>query len=75
MITTFKPDVDAAIEYHRRINTPQRRRLIPASEMTIWRWEKIGKFPKRSIIGGRAYWFLGEVLDAIGRRHDGGRGQ
>jgi len=36
--------------------------IIPLSDVTIWRMEKRGEFPKRFTLGGRAVgWFLDEV--------------
>lgn len=37
------------------------RQLIPASDMTIWRWEKAGQFPRRITINGRNYWRRDEI--------------
>ncbi len=40
----------------RLVGTVERRRRIPVSDMTIWRWEKAGIFPKHISIGGRNFW-------------------
>jgi predicted DNA-binding transcriptional regulator AlpA len=40
----------------RLVGTAERRRRIPVSDMTIWRWEKDGLFPKHIAIGGRNFW-------------------
>jgi predicted DNA-binding transcriptional regulator AlpA len=40
----------------RLVATAERRRRIPVSDMTIWRWEKDGLFPKHIAIGGRNFW-------------------
>jgi predicted DNA-binding transcriptional regulator AlpA len=37
------------------------RRMVPVSDMTIWRWERDGQFPKHLSIHGRNYWLLSEV--------------
>ena len=37
------------------------RGLVPVSDMTIWRWERDGRFPRHLSINGRNYWRLGEV--------------
>lgn len=31
----------------RIIDRAELREIVPASDMTIWRWERDGKFPKR----------------------------
>ena len=45
----------------RLINRRQLRQQIPASDMTIWRWQKLDKFPNHLSINGRNYWRLGEI--------------
>lgn len=37
------------------------RAMVPVSDMTIWRWERAGKFPRHLAIYGRNYWLLSEV--------------
>ena len=37
------------------------RKLIPVSDMTIYRWERDGIFPRHLAINGRNYWRLSEV--------------
>lgn len=32
------------------------RRRFPVSDMTIWRWEKGGRFPQHVTIGGLNFW-------------------
>jgi hypothetical protein len=32
------------------------RGLVPVSDMTIWRWERDGLFPRHLSINGRNYW-------------------
>jgi len=39
------------------------RTLVPVSDMTIWRWERDGVFPRHLSINGRNYWRLGELRD------------
>ncbi len=46
------------------------RRLLPVSDMTIWRWEAAGLFPRHLAIGGRNFWRESEVLDWIERHSD-----
>jgi predicted DNA-binding transcriptional regulator AlpA len=44
------------------------RRLVPVSDMTIWRWERDGVFPRHVSINGRNYWRLSEISDWIERQ-------
>ena len=37
------------------------RILVPVSDMTIWRWERSGMFPRHLSINGRNYWRLSEL--------------
>ena len=47
----------------RIISAAERRRLLPFSDMHIWRLEKAGKFPKRIKLGEhRVGWDLDEVV-------------
>jgi prophage regulatory protein len=46
----------------RLLNRRQLRELIPVSDMTIWRWEQAGRFPRHLSINGRNYWRLSEVV-------------
>ena len=39
------------------------RVLVPVSDMTIWRWERDGLFPRHLLINGRNYWRLSELRD------------
>jgi predicted DNA-binding transcriptional regulator AlpA len=38
---------------------------VPVSDMTIWRWERNGAFPRHLSINGRNYWRLSEIADWI----------
>lgn len=49
----------------RLINAKQRREIFPCSEMTIWRMERDGRWPRHITSGGRNYWRLSEVIAAI----------
>src|SRR5262245_39946378 len=53
-----------AIPYDERL-LPRRelRILVPVSDMTIWRWERDGVFPRHRSINGRNYWRLSELRD------------
>lgn len=44
------------------IERRQLREIIPASNMTYWRWEKKGLLPKPVCIGGKRYWHRHEIL-------------
>ena len=49
-------------------------KMIPLSDVTVWRLEKKGEFPKRFTLGGRAVgWFADEIdewLDAKATKRD-----
>jgi predicted DNA-binding transcriptional regulator AlpA len=45
----------------RLLNRRQLRALIPASDMTIWRWQRANLFPLPININGRNYWRLDEI--------------
>jgi prophage regulatory protein len=50
----------------RIITAPERRRIVPYSEMQIWRLEREGKFPRRIRLGAnRVGWSLNEIMDWI----------
>jgi predicted DNA-binding transcriptional regulator AlpA len=44
------------------------RALVPVSDMTIWRWERAGQFPRHLSINGRNYWRLSELTDWMDRQ-------
>lgn len=44
------------------------RKLVPVSDMTIWRWEQAGKFPRHLTIYGRNYWLHSEVAEWMARQ-------
>jgi prophage regulatory protein len=55
---SLKPDLP-----DRLIDAKERRRLVPFSDMHVWRLERDGKFPKRIKIGpNRVAWQLSEIL-------------
>ena len=56
---------DGNLDSHRLINSAQLRKILPASQMSIWRWERQGILPKHVVIGGRNYWHLSRVLASI----------
>ena len=50
----------------RIILAPERRVLVPYSDMQIWRMEKDEKFPRRISLGpNRVGWILSEILEWI----------
>ena len=57
----------------RLLNRRQLRALIPASDMTIWRWQRANLFPVPISINGRNYWRLDEIeawlRDRAANRH------
>ena len=53
----------------RLVGAKERRRLVPYSDMHIWRLERAGKFPRRIKLGpGRVAWRLSEILSWIDER-------
>lgn len=47
------------------------RNLVPVSDMTIWRWERDGQFPRHLSINSRNYWRFSEISDWIDRKKKG----
>jgi predicted DNA-binding transcriptional regulator AlpA len=60
-------ELDSAAVRHQLINSKQYKVIFPASVMTRWRLEKQGKLPPPVRIGGRNYWRLQEVAEALER--------
>jgi predicted DNA-binding transcriptional regulator AlpA len=58
----------------RYINREQLRALIPASDMTLWRWERNPKvaFPSPVKLGddGRNYWWLPAIQSWMRQRQE-----
>lgn len=53
----------------RIIRAPERRKIVPYSDMHIWRLEKAGRFPKRIKLGPQSVgWSLREILEYIEAR-------
>ena len=51
------------------ITAPERRELVPFSDMHIWRMEKPGAFPKSIKLGpNRIGWSFNEINDWIASR-------
>jgi predicted DNA-binding transcriptional regulator AlpA len=55
----------------RLINRRMLRRAVPASDMTIWRWERDGLFPRHLAINGRNYWLHSEIMEWLTRQERG----
>ncbi len=56
----------------RLISAPERRELVPYSDMHVWRLERDGKFPRRIPLGAnRVGWSLREVQEWIEDRKAG----
>ncbi len=56
-------------ENDRIIRAPERRRLVPYSDMHIWRLEQAGVFPKRIKLGPNSVgWSLHEIVEWIDAR-------
>jgi len=64
------PDVHQDVE--RLLPRRELRRLVPVSDMTIWRWERAGEFPQHIAFNGRNYWLLSEVRAWVTRRRAAG---
>jgi predicted DNA-binding transcriptional regulator AlpA len=62
------------LPHNDRAALPRRelRSLVPVSDMTIWRWERDGVFPRHLSINGRNYWRLSEISDWIDRQQSAG---
>jgi predicted DNA-binding transcriptional regulator AlpA len=50
-------------ELEELLNRRDIRRIIPKSDMTIYRWEREGKFPRCLKINSRSYWRKSEVRE------------
>ena len=55
------------------MNRRMLRQTVPASDMTIWRWERDGLFPQHLNINGRNYWLRSEVMEWLARQKRGHR--
>ena len=47
------------------------RKLVPVSDMTIWRWERDNSFPRHLTIHGRNYWLYTEVEEWMAKQRRG----
>lgn len=51
------------------------RKIVPVSDMTIWRWEGAGQFPRHLSINGRNYWLKSEIHAWLEQRRDAQTGE
>jgi predicted DNA-binding transcriptional regulator AlpA len=49
------------VEDERLLSRRLLRKLVPVSDMTIWRWERDGRFPQHLSVNGRNYWLYSEI--------------
>lgn len=69
MLTNITDSAAALNLPDRIINAAERRRLVPYTDVHIWRLEKARKFPKRIRLGAnRVGWSLNEVIDWVEAR-------
>lgn len=61
-------DAEGLLQQQRLLSRRMIRELVPASDMTLWRWERDGLFPRHVSINGRNYWFLDEINDWLDRK-------
>jgi prophage regulatory protein len=55
----------------RIIREPETLAMVGVSPVTLWRWEKAGKFPKRLKIGPRAMgWKLSDIENWIEQKNE-----
>jgi predicted DNA-binding transcriptional regulator AlpA len=52
-----------AAELEELLSRREIRRIIPKSDMTIYRWERDGTFPRCIKINGRSYWRANDVRE------------
>lgn len=64
---TSEPNPAIAAD-ERLISRRMLRKLIPVSDMTIWRWERAGRFPRHLVVYGRNYWLHSEVMGWMARQ-------
>lgn len=63
---------DTTYNGERLLNRRMLRQAVPASDMTIWRWERDEIFPRHLTINGRNYWLRSEVMAWLGQQKRGG---
>jgi predicted DNA-binding transcriptional regulator AlpA len=60
------------LKTYRLIDRKQLKTLLPVSSMTVWRMERDGRIPKHFLIGRKAFWKLGDVLNYLQKVTQGG---
>ncbi|MDO8956990.1 MAG: AlpA family phage regulatory protein [Deltaproteobacteria bacterium] len=51
-------------EAERILRKPELFNRIPVSDPTIWRWEKLGLFPRRIQLGGNSVGWIASEVDS-----------
>lgn len=67
---TFELNLGAT-EDERLLTRRLLRKLVPVSDMTIWRWERDGRFPQHLTVNGRNYWLHSEVVAWLANQQRG----
>ena len=62
-------------QQERLLNRRQLRQIIERSDMTVWRWEKDGLFPRHVSINGRNYWRASEIENWLQNQLDQKEGE
>jgi predicted DNA-binding transcriptional regulator AlpA len=52
-----------SLELEKLLGRRELRQIVPRTDMTIYRWERNGKFPRCIKINGRSYWRVSEVKE------------
>ncbi len=52
------------------INRKRLREIVPASDMTVWRWVKAGIFPAPVKIRSRCYWKNSDIQEWLSKISD-----
>jgi predicted DNA-binding transcriptional regulator AlpA len=59
MTTTHASEHTTDLPHQERLLTRRMlRRMVPVSDMSIWRWERDGRFPRHITVHGRNYWLF-----------------
>ena len=71
-MTKISRELPDDLKAHRLIDREQLKKLLPVSSMTVWRMERDGRIPKHFLIGRKAFWKLGDVLNYLEKATQGG---
>ena len=66
MKDTHRASLGPALD--RLISRRQLRQIVPASDMSIWRWERDGIFPPHVSINRRNFWRHSEVAEWLAKQ-------